>query len=185
MSKHSKKKWMKTKKETAKTEKSFFKHYGRVIILVLLGVGLFFSTMYGYRCLVEKVCESEIINRMVRHDVTILMPKGALVAEVVNTKSSRMLGLSGRSKMLDSEGMLFVFDEPGKYGFWMKDMTFALDIIWINKNGVVVAIERGLTPETYPKTYINGADANYVLEVNAGLSEKFGLYLGSKVKIAE
>ncbi len=176
---------MRVRYQTEKTEKSFLNRYGRVIALAFLGVGLFFSTMYGYQCLIEKVCESDVINRIVRHDATILMPKGALEVEVVNTRSSRMLGLSGRSKMLDSEGMLFVFDTPGKYGFWMKDMNFPLDIIWINKNGVVVAIERGLTPETYPKTYINGADANYVLEINAGLSETFGLYLGSKVTIAE
>jgi uncharacterized membrane protein (UPF0127 family) len=183
MSKHSKKKEKKAR--TGKTEKVFLKKYGRGIALTLLSVGLFFSTVYGYRCLIEKVCESEAINRVVRHDVTVLAPKGALLAEVVNTKSSRMLGLSGRSKMLDGEGMLFIFDTPGKYGFWMKDMTFSLDILWINKNGVVVAVERGLTPETYPKTYINGADATYVLEINAGQSEKLGLYLGSKVKITE
>lgn len=185
MSKHSKKKEVKAEKKVAREEKAFITQKGRVIILVLLGIGLFFSTMYGYRCFVEKVCEAEVINRMVRHDVTITAPKGAVVAEVVDTTSSRMLGLSGRSKMLDGEGMLFIFDTPGKYGFWMKDMTFSLDIVWINQNGVVVAIERDLTPETYPKTYINGVDATYVLEVNAGGSEKLGLYLGSKVKIGE
>lgn len=151
----------------------------------LLAALLFFSSMYGYRCLIEKVCESEVVERMVRHDMHILMPKGAVVAEVVNTKSSRALGLSGRSKMKDNEGMLFVFDHPGKYGFWMKDMTFALDIVWINNNGVVVAIERNLTPESYPTTFMNDADASYVLEINGGLSEKFGLYLGSKVRFAD
>jgi uncharacterized membrane protein (UPF0127 family) len=69
----------------------------------------------------------------------------------------------------------------------MKDMKFALDIIWINQNGIVVNIERDVSPETYKekKTYINQADASYVLEVNAGMAEKFGLYLGSKVKITE
>ncbi len=185
MSKHSKKKARSLEKMKRQTEKTFLKRYGKVVVLILLGVAFFFSTMYGYRCLVEKVCESDVINRVVRYDVNITTPKGTLVAEVVNTKSSRMLGLSGRSKMLDGEGMLFIFETPGKYGFWMKDMTFPLDILWINQNGVVVAIERALTPETYPKTYINGADATYVLEVNAGQSEKHGLYLGSKVKIGE
>lgn len=122
---------------------------------------------------------------MVRSDTTVLMPKGALTAEVVNTKSARALGLSGRTKMADNEGMLFIFDTPGKYGFWMKDMLFALDIVWINNNGVVVSIERNVTPESYPKAFINHVDASYVLEINSGLSEKFGLYLGSKVKFGE
>ncbi len=141
--------------------------------------------MYGYRCLVEKVCESETIERVVRPDITILMPKGALTAEVVSTKSARAQGLSGRTKMKDNEGMLFIFETPGKYGFWMKDMLFALDIVWINNNGIVVSIERNVTPESYPKAFINHADASYVLEINAGDSEKLGLYLGSKVKFAE
>jgi uncharacterized membrane protein (UPF0127 family) len=122
---------------------------------------------------------------MVRHDMTILMPEGALDVEVVNTNLSRSLGLSGRSRLQDNEGMLFVFDHPGKYGFWMKDMNFALDIIWINQNGIVVWIEREVDPSSYPKAFINQADASYVLEINSGLSKKFGLYLGSKVSFLE
>ncbi len=154
-------------------------------LFVLLIIALFFTSMYGYRCLVEKICEVPIIEKFIRHDVTVLMPKGALQVEVAQTKSSRELGLSFRPSMRDDEGLLFIFETPGRYGFWMKDMLFPLDIIWINQNGVVVHIERNLKPESYPRAYINQADASYVLEVNAGLAEKFGLYLGSKVKIAE
>lgn len=157
----------------------------RNIFLVLLCVGLFFSTMYGFRCLVTKVCDSIVIDKFVRSDMTILMPKGAITVEVANTKASRELGLSGRPKMNDDEGMLFVFDVPGRYGFWMKDMEFPLDMVWINQNGVVVSVERNLTKETYPKTFMNQSDASYVLEINAGLAERFGLYLGSKVKMTD
>lgn len=126
-----------------------------------------------------------MVTKYIRHDVTILMPKGAIQVEVANTKASRELGLSGRPSIGDDEGLLFVFDKPGKYGFWMKDMNFPLDLIWINQNGLVVDIERKLTPGSYPSTFINEVDASYVLEINAGLAEKFGLYLGSKVKIVE
>jgi uncharacterized membrane protein (UPF0127 family) len=159
----------------------------RNVAFTILLVVLFFSSMYGFRCLISKVCDVAVLDRLVRHDVIVLMPRGALEVEVANTKGSRELGLSGREKMGDDEGMLFIFDEPGRYGFWMKDMKFALDIIWINQNGIVVNIERDVSPETYKekKTYINQADASYVLEVNAGMAEKFGLYLGSKVKITE
>ncbi len=160
----------------------------RNTLLVLLCVGLFFSSMYGFRCLATKVCDSVVVDKFVRSDMTILMPKGAITAELANTKASRELGLSGRHIMNDDEGMLFAFDVPGRYGFWMKDMAFPLDIIWINENGVVVSIERNVTPESYTNTkkiYMNQADASYVLEINAGLSEKFGLYLGSKVKMTD
>lgn len=154
-------------------------------MFIALCVLFFFSSMYGYRCLAEKICNSVVIDKFVRHDVTILMPKGALEVEMVDTENSRELGLSNRPSMNDDEGMLFVFDTPGRYGFWMKDMKFSLDIIWINQNGVVVAIERNVTPESYPKPYINQSEALYVLEINAGLAERFGLYMGSKIKIAE
>ncbi len=151
------------------------------IILVIF----FFVGMYGYRCLSEKVCEVEMFNRFVRQDVTVITPKGAITAEVADTKSSRELGLSGRSQMNINEGLLFVFDVPGKYGFWMKDMLYALDIVWINQNGVVVEIERNVTPESYPKTFMNKSPASYVLELNGGVAEKQGLYIGSKIKIVE
>lgn len=157
----------------------------RNIFFIALCVVLFFGSMYGIRCGVHKMCEIEMLSKFIRHDVTILMPKGAIQVEVAQTKSSRELGLSGRPSMRNDEGILFVFDTPGKYGFWMKDMNFALDIIWINESGLVVDIERNLTPESYPKTFINEVDASYVLEINAGLAKEFGLFLGSKVKITD
>lgn len=155
----------------------------RNVLLVGLCVGLFFSSMYGFRCLVTRVCNSIVIDKFIRHDMTILMPKGALEAELADTSASRALGLSGRTKMGDDEGLLFAFDKPGRYGFWMKDMNFPLDIIWINENGIVVSLERDVATSSYPQTFMNQPDASYVLEVNAGMAKKFGLYLGSKVKM--
>ncbi|MDB5260671.1 MAG: hypothetical protein JWN37_902 [Candidatus Nomurabacteria bacterium] len=151
------------------------------------------SGWFGNKCFLEKNCNAEVINKFVRHDVTITLPQGAIVAEVADTPASRELGLSGRAGLRENEGMLFIFDYPGKYGFWMKDMLFSLDIIWINQNGVVVHIERNVTPESYsgvaprsnPQTFVNTIDASYVLEIAAGMSDKYGVYLGSKVKIGE
>ena len=157
----------------------------KISLFIALLLVLFFGSMYGFRCGYYKMCDVEMITKYIRHDVTILMPKGAIEVEVADTKASRELGLSGRPSMGDDEGLLFVFDKPGKYGFWMKDMNFPLDLIWINQNGLVVDVERKLTPDSYPATFINEIDASYVLEINAGLAEKFGLYIGSKVKIVE
>lgn len=173
-----------------KIKLNLIKHIGKNKIKYIF-ISLFLGSIfwYGYSCISEKVCEVDAINRFVRHDLTLTMPNGVLVAEVVDTKPSRELGLSGREYMRDDEGMLFVFDLPGRYGFWMKDMAFPLDIVWINQNGVVVKIEPNFTPESYkqnpPKTAINDPEANYVLEINAGRAEKYGLFLGSKIKISE
>ncbi len=159
----------------------------RNTLVVIAGIGLFFSSMYGFRCFMTKVCGSIVIDKFVRNDLTVLMPKGALEVELANTKASRELGLSGRHQIRDDEGMLFVFDTPGRYGFWMKDMEFPLDMVWINENGIVVSIERNVTPESYreKKVYMNQSDASYVLEINAGMAEKFGLYMGSKVRLTD
>src|SRR3989344_7332267 len=51
--------------------------------------------------------------------------------ELALTPEEQTQGFSGRSGLGENEGMLFVFDTPGKYGFWMKDMLFPIDIIWL------------------------------------------------------
>ena len=140
---------------------------------------------FGYTCFFEKVCYSATIERFVRHDVTIIAPQGAIVSEVADTRASRELGLSGRKGLRNNEGLLFVFDAPGRYGFWMKDMLFPIDILWINQNGIVVKTESLVTPESYPQTYINDAEALYVLELSAGRAVQLGLFLGSKIKIEQ
>lgn len=57
---------------------------------------------------------------------------------VADTPSERSLGLSGKSALENDEGMLFVFRENGRYGFWMKDMKFSIDIVWIDENRRIV-----------------------------------------------
>ena len=74
--------------------------------------------------------------------------------------------------------MLFVFDKPGQYPFWMKDMNFAIDIIWIGEDLRVVYIKKDARPELYPETYTPTENAKYVLEVPAGFSEKNNLKVG-------
>lgn len=140
---------------------------------------------YGYNCFSQKVCNVEFMDRLVRHDLTIVAPHGAIVAEVADTKASRELGLSGRNGLRNNEGMLFVFESLGRYGFWMKDMNFPIDMLWINQNGIVVKSESNLSPSSYPNTFINDAPAMYVLELGAGRAEEYGIFLGSKLKIEE
>jgi uncharacterized membrane protein (UPF0127 family) len=160
----------------------------RALTITLVALALI-ALAYGYRCGEEKVCGSTLANQLVRSGAVITMPNGTMLSvEVADTPASRELGLSGRKSISDDDGLLFVFDRPGRYGFWMKDMKFPIDMVWINKDGVVVYAEREIGPDTYfnynpPKTFINGPEALYVLEVASGQSEKLGLYLGSKVKI--
>ncbi len=174
---------MKKNKYQAKIEEKIKKTSQNKVLSVIVLTTFFFVGLYGYRCLFEKVCEVEAIDKFVRHDMMIAMPHGTMTVEVADTKSSRELGLSGRLMMGRHEGMLFVFPVPGRYGFWMKDMNFPLDIIWINQNGIVVEVERNADPSSYPKTFMNSSPASYVLELSAGEAEKQGVYIGSKIKM--
>ncbi len=103
-------------------------------------------------------------------------------AEIADTYVERAMGLSGRGKLEDDEGMLFVFDEPDIYGFWMNDMRFAIDIIWI-KDGLVVDIWENAQPpsDDHIPSYTPKSKAKYVLEVNSGFVEQNDITIGDSV----
>ena len=94
-------------------------------------------------------------------------------------------GLSGRPALGPLEGMLFIFNRDTEPNFWMKDMNFAIDIIWINQAGQVIAIEPNLTPDTYPNYFAPPEPIRYVLEVNAGFADTHQITLGNFIHFLE
>lgn len=98
--------------------------------------------------------------------------------EVAATKSEKEKGLGERELICTDCGMLFVFDETGNYSFWMKDMRFALDILWI-RNGRVVFIKKNVSP-VFSGTLNPMGDADRVLELNAGKVDEFGIAVGDE-----
>lgn len=102
-------------------------------------------------------------------------------AEVASTEAAREKGLSGRAELGQDQGMLFVFDEVGKYCFWMKNTNFPLDILWLDSDKKVVDIELNISPDTYPASFCPEKAAKYALEVNSGLSQQEGVGLGSQL----
>lgn len=98
------------------------------------------------------------------------------------TPAEHMQGLSGRSQLKEDESMFFVFDQLGRYPFWMKDMKFPIDIIWIGPDLRVIYIKKNAQPESYPETYGPDLDAKYVLEVVSGFSDKNNLKVGDRVE---
>ncbi|MEK9183386.1 MAG: DUF192 domain-containing protein [Patescibacteria group bacterium] len=105
--------------------------------------------------------------------------------ELAKTPKAQAQGLSGRKLLAADQGMLFLFSISQKRSFWMKDMNFPIDIIWID-NGEVVDIASNLPPPAVvnnPPVYYPRAPVNAVLEVNAGFSEKYGLKIGDKMEM--
>lgn len=105
--------------------------------------------------------------------------------EIARTPPERNRGLSGREELMWGHGMLFIMDEPGLHGFWMKDMKFPIDIIWIDENLVVQDISAELPPESYPKIFYPKTKAKYVLEVPAGFSKSYGIAPGIVLQLLD
>ncbi len=99
------------------------------------------------------------------------------------TEDEQTKGLSVKDKLNENEGMLFVFDQIGKHNFWMKDMNFSIDIIWLGEDMKVVYVKENVHPETYPETFGPEISSKYVLELVAGFSKKNNLKIGDSVKL--
>ncbi len=106
-----------------------------------------------------------------------------LKVDVADTEESREEGLSDRKSLGQDEGMLFIFEESGLYAFWMKDMNFSIDIIWISADNKIVYIQKNATPDSYPKAFSPGKQAKYVLEVATGFSDKNNLKEGDSMQL--
>lgn len=103
--------------------------------------------------------------------------------ELAKTDAEREKGLMNRDHLDANSGMLFVFNKSEIQTFWMKNTKIPLDIIWINRGRIVEKTtldpdSPNMTPQYTPKE-----KANYVLELNAGISAENDFKIGDKVKI--
>lgn len=105
-----------------------------------------------------------------------------ILVEVADTPQKREKGLMGRKSLPENQGMLFIFENPDYYPFWMKNTFIPLDFIWI-KDNQIVDITQDIKPEDYqpPKFLVPKNKADKVLEVNAGFTQKFNIKVGDKV----
>ena len=107
--------------------------------------------------------------------------------KICQTDEEKRQGLSGVKSMAEDEGMLFVYNTAAAYKFWMKDMNFSLDFIWIREGEVVdlsenvpVFDEDGEITRVRP-----GRLVDQILEVNSGFIEKNNIGVGDKVSLIE
>jgi uncharacterized membrane protein (UPF0127 family) len=114
----------------------------------------------------------------------------AFKVEVADTTPKRVRGLSGRESLPPQTGMLFVFDDGRASAFWMKDMLFPLDFVWIGADCTVVDITENVpnpapdTPDSALPIYESAAPAAYNLEINAGEAAQFGLKVGDEASFS-
>jgi len=130
---------------------------------------------------------------------TVVVGGKVFSADVASTAQERAQGLSGREGLSDDGGMVFLFGSPGNYGFWMKNMRFPIDIVWIKGlpsqilpgktwEGKVVGFsenteaEQGKTASEL-RVYYPPEPVDKVLELKAGAVSEYGLKVGDGVEV--
>lgn len=104
-----------------------------------------------------------------------------VVFERATTPVAQERGLSGRRSLAPDQGMLFAFDAPAERCIWMKDMRFAIDVVWLDAGKRVVMIREGLDPTTYPESFCSNQPAQYVLELAPGVVKAAGIHDGMTI----
>jgi len=149
-----------------------------LLVWVLAFIALGFSAIL-YQTTHTPVTQTQSPSRS-----TVRVGSAEVMAEVADTLALQVRGLSGRSSLAEGQGMLFVFESEGTHGIWMKDMRFAIDIIWATSDGTIITITEHVSPDTYPQSfYASEPTARYVLEVGAGFVVRHGIAVGDKVVV--
>lgn len=173
-------------------------------ILITLGVavGLILvennknKELYSYKEMIKNFKNSqnqqnqlpeEFMNKIVSVDIISKdnTPKFSYMVDTAETNEEKVQGLSGRDKLDPTNGMYFIYDTPVQDGYWMKDMKFPIDIIFINSNNQIVDIAKNLptcVSDSECVPYTPTSQYNYVLEVNAGDVDKNGIQIGDIIQ---
>lgn len=146
--------------------KNLYKSF--LVIVVFIVIGFLLVNYFSKDFQIKNTKYIKIAGQSVQVDLAI-------------TNEEQMRGLSGRESLNNDRGMLFLFEKPDKYYFWMKGMNFPIDIIWIAEDMSVVYIKKDAQPENFLETYGPDQNAKYVLEVVSGFSDKNNLQIGDKV----
>lgn len=125
-------------------------------------------------------------------------PKGPTLTFTTPTSSARVSvelaetvdqwarGLMGRETLAENQGMLFIFPEERNTRMWMKDTKFPLDMIFMNKDYVIIDVKENFqTCTDNCEVYTAQGKPQYVLEVNAGFIQKNEIILGQKATFSK
>jgi uncharacterized membrane protein (UPF0127 family) len=122
-------------------------------------------------------CNSTACLQNNAQNKAVLIKNNKVFVTIANTDAEKEQGLSGRDGLKENEGLLFVFDKSDTYGFWMKDMKFSIDIIWI-QNEKIVFIQKAVSPSSYPTVFVPTESANMVMELPSGFCDTHGILVG-------
>jgi uncharacterized membrane protein (UPF0127 family) len=152
---------------------------GAAILVIALIVG---RSAAADRAVLDSGAVSSATSAAEMRSTRIQTPKGSIYALIADTPAAEERGLGYRDSLPADQGMLFAFNHPGTYGFWMKGMRFALDMIWIDAGKKVIGVSSGISPDSYPGIFLPPGEVSYVLELNAGAAEDFAIATGTALE---
>jgi len=154
-----------------------------------LVISILFSFFAFFGSCKETIKEEKVLTKEVvfKKEGELQLKKAAtdsviatLDIEIAEDDYETQTGLMYRRNMMNNHGMLFIFDAMQTRSFYMKNTEFALDIIYIDDNKQVISIQKNAKPLDQTSLPSEGA-CQYVLEVNAGLSDVWGLEKGDQI----
>lgn len=159
-----------------------------LLALIFLGSVVFWAQNVKYPVSnMSGTTFTAIVDNTINQDVPYVKINDTKIpVEIVKTPAEVQKGLSGRPYLDQDKGMLFIFSKTDYYRFWMPDMHFPIDIIWIN-NSIIVDISHNVSNKfdpAKPKFYSPTKKVNYVLEVNAGFSKENNIKIGDTVNLS-
>jgi uncharacterized membrane protein (UPF0127 family) len=149
---------------------------GRIILCV---IGLLAPVLHA-----EIEAGPQVSTSSIATFVTVSYPNGTHIrAELADTNEKRARGLMFRDQLPNDRGMLFIFNEPGQWVFWMKNTKIPLDIMWMDANKKIVDLVENI-PGCFSDPclqYQPAYEASYALEVPAGSIKRLKLAKGMKL----
>ena len=130
------------------------------------------------------ITEGKLAQEFSYAHATVITPKGVSIpVEISDTPEKRSLGLGKRDKLEKGWGMLFVFEKRIPHSFWMKNMRFPIDIIWLDNQRIVELAENVTPPQVgeSPKVKEPRLPSNFVLQIESGRARALGLNVGQKL----
>jgi len=138
-----------------------------------------FFMCFCFQFLSLKFSNADTVTPQVCHN------DNCVTVEVVSKDADLERGLMFRSSLGKDQGMLFVFASDDRYKFWMKNMHFNLDMLWISHDGHIVYVGQDIpacSADPCP-VYDPGQNARYVLEINSGYAASHHWLLGDKIDL--
>jgi hypothetical protein len=163
-------------KKKKQTKKSNF-YYPLILLLIALALLLLLF------CLKKVYFKKDIAKQTAENQVC--FENDCFLVELAKTDQARQRGLMFRKELGEKEGMLFLYDTPGVYYFWMKNTLIPLDIIFLDENKRVIYVSKNTPPCKTANCPSYGTDQKSlnILELKGGKADKYGIKVGDQGEI--